>query len=275
MYSHWLGVPDILSVVVSRTVIVTCRPDFGFPSPSWGNAYTGLTLRALLNSSRRLSTDGRWICSSMSCDKPGLLALPFTGAVVLDWLTSTGGEKGVRKCRKSSKNRTHISSRYPRHSVRCSSHAVTSPAHSNYHLLPIHCRCCTSPSAEASMFAATNWKSVTLTFAEYCCTFHLTSCFHRPVEFQNVFIIRRSRKLAGDSKKTTENYRAKCQHTNAEGRSMARRLKMTWGCFLNGYFMTRKYQYFLPGKWRRRKSLLNSFFSIDDPTTPEMNIESE
>lgn len=34
--SHWLGVPDILSVVVSRTVIVTCRPAFGFPSPSCG-----------------------------------------------------------------------------------------------------------------------------------------------------------------------------------------------------------------------------------------------
>lgn len=89
-YSHWLGVPDILSVVVSRTVIVTCRPDFGFPSAlSCGTAYTGLTLRALLNSSSRLSTDGLWIWSMMSCDSP---ALPFTGAA-FDWLTSTESGK--------------------------------------------------------------------------------------------------------------------------------------------------------------------------------------
>lgn len=102
-YSHWLGVPETRSVVVSLTVIVTWRPDFGFPSaPSCGTAYTGDALRALLNSSSKLSTDGRWIWSRMSCDNTGLDAL-FTGGAAFDWLTSTkclfcvSGEKSVRK----------------------------------------------------------------------------------------------------------------------------------------------------------------------------------
>lgn len=118
------------------------------------------------------------------------------------WLIDIyGGENNVRKCRNSSKNCTHISSRCLHRSERCSSHAVTSPTHSNYHLLPIHCRCCTSPSAAVSMFEAMNWKLVTLTFAELCCTFHLTSCFHRPEEFQKCFHYSTVAKTRGRFKK--------------------------------------------------------------------------
>jgi hypothetical protein len=181
--SHWLGFPDNFSVVVSRTVIVTCRPDFGLHSPSCGTAYTGLTLRALLNSSRSWSTDGLWICSMMSCDRPGL-AFPFTCAAALDWLTSRkSGRFSDGRNDGKVKNSTHVCSRFWRRSVRYSSPVATSPIHLNFHLLPIHCRCCT-PSAEALMFVATNWKSAKLTSAECCCTFHLTSCFHRPEEWK-------------------------------------------------------------------------------------------
>lgn len=62
---------------------------------------------------------------------------------------------------------THVSSRFHRHSVRCSSPATTSRVHLNFHLLPIHFHCCKVPSG-VSMFAATNWRLARLTF-DVCC----------------------------------------------------------------------------------------------------------
>lgn len=169
-YSHWLGVPETRSVVVSRTVIVTCRPDLGFPSAlSCGTAYTGLALRALLNSSSKLSTDGRWIWSIMSFDKPGLDD-PFNGAAAFDWLTTStkifffcqwGRERKVTFL-------THVSFRFRFRSVHCWGPATTSRVHLDFHLLPIHCHSC-KVLFVALTSEAMSWKSAKLMSDECCC----------------------------------------------------------------------------------------------------------
>lgn len=188
--SHWLGVPVTRSVVVSRTVMVTWRPDFGFPSaPSCGTAYTGLTLRALLNSSRRLSTDGRWICSTISWDR--LWLAPFGAA--FDWLTSTRWnelENRGDECQLW----THISSRRRCRSVHCSDPAAANLIHLGCHLLPSRCHCCTAPSAVLTC-AAASWMSATPTSDECCCRCRwMMSCSRKSNRSVVVVLFGRKRK---------------------------------------------------------------------------------
>lgn len=299
IYSHWLGVPDILSVVVSRTVIVTCRPDFGFPSAlSCGTAYTGLTLRALLNSSSRLSTDGLWIWSTMSCDKPELDS-PFTGAA-FDWLASTGKRRKekVRKCRNQRPKITHISFQRRSRSVHCWGPATTSPIHSNCHLLPSHCHWCKAPSA-VPLFAAMSWMSATLTLGECCCTFHLlssSSCSRRSAKeffmkrcFDNSLFRRSQRNSrAFQASKKVETI-TRCEMSTHKHRKPWRRvasMAQTWKCLAAisrragkkcGKFQSRFSLFRLRAGCENKKFIKFSpapHSTDDDPATPEMYIKS-